>query len=1029
MRNPYVNLFSFSLLPLVAQIHASSSAHAAEITISDDRTTTQDTATIDSGAPGDILIDPTGSVMLTSGTAVHVNSNNYLTNEGTIEIEDSLGSIGVLIDPGLTSNFTNSGSLILRSTDNTSWFANKAGVSLASGTMTGSIVNNVGAVIGVAGEESALVNIGGHLIGDFINEGQMDMVGDNNYGFLLTGEITGEFVNRGLLRSETVVQDLDNDPSTIELFSTNATVAIGGSISDGFVIDGLTTEEINDNIDDTGTLFGSITSAGGTEVILISPTLQTGGYSDITIGSSTRTLTGEGFVNLGTISSVPQQSPMAATGMRVEGLHDSGTDYITTIVGGFRNDGDFEIKSFNADATGLHIGPLANVSSINNNGAFNIEGGGLLEDFDVVAIDVETTLGSLSIVNTGALTSVATAHESLNVSAIAIRDTAGIVSSVHNTGVMTASATRVDDFNIGTTTPGVLFDFSANTSGVTVFNAETVGAAENTTGLLGGAIFFGSGNDTLTMESGGISSNVDLSGGFDSVQLTSGLFQGDISYGTGGGGFHLNGQARYVGDLDTGTGGITSVINGQLELQSAGPIDLSTLNIGSNAVVWIPVDAGGSAVTQFNVTGAAQVDSGATFRPTLLDVITSPVSVDIISAGSLTMVGGLPVLDVTNLPFIYDFGLVDTGNLTLEITPKATAALGTNALQIAVMDPLLEVASTDPDLALAVHSIVTQNELHKGLNQAAPNNTNATYHLGLQSFEGLAHNALHTRHRQTAASRHTTRFWATESGYYRDQDEVDGHRGYIARDFRMSAGVDVATENLDRLGFAGSLSYQGFKPDGASSNPYNTTAFWLAGYASTSVGNLELSGIGGFAFTNNKSDKKIELGSEIIRAEGDWSGTQWAVRGEAKYTIDAGNGFYLQPKASLTYYSLDEDAFEETGDAGAALMGSDFSMAGIRGEVGTAAGFQKVTVATTYTTEFEVGYRVDSAAEESREYQFVGGTTPFELMAPEVEDGGAYVGLSVFGLTDYTALGVSYRGTFGSDSSDHMVSAVIRTRF
>ena len=110
-------------------------------------------------------------------------------------------------------------------------------------------------------------------------------------------------------------------------------------------------------------------------------------------------------------------------------------------------------------------------------------------------------------------------------------------------------------------------------------------------------------------------------------------------------------------------------------------------------------------------------------------------------------------------------------------------------------------------------------------------------------------------------------------------------------------------------------------------------------------------------------------------------------------------------------------------------MGSDFSMAGVRGEVGSAFGFQRATIATTITTEFEVGYRIDTAAEESREYQFVGGTTPFELMTPEVDDGGAYVGLSIFGLTDYTALGVSYRGTFTGDASDHMLSAVIRTRF
>ena len=106
-----VRLLLGAAAPLVFALPA-----AAQVSITTATTTPVQTATANSGAPSDVTVTSTGSVALTSAaagtSAVTVNSNNSLTNAGTISTANSDNTNGVRITAG-TANYTSTGSISL----------------------------------------------------------------------------------------------------------------------------------------------------------------------------------------------------------------------------------------------------------------------------------------------------------------------------------------------------------------------------------------------------------------------------------------------------------------------------------------------------------------------------------------------------------------------------------------------------------------------------------------------------------------------------------------------------------------------------------------------------------------------------------------------------------------------------------------------------------------------------------------------------------------------------------------------------
>lgn len=219
-------------------------ALAQEVTVDDTRDEPVDTATVDNGAPANLVIGANGRVQLTnvSGPAVTVNSDNDLTiNPGArIEIFDTdangddvdlNGAIGVQIEDGVDADLTHGGAISLGDT----YFAepnegtvvidgeefddpeadgpfaldaNKTGLLIGEVDanyapvtgqtgVTGSVTMQSSSVVQVAGQDSFGVRTVTDLSGDLIAGGRIAVRGERSRALSVEGDIGGDIeINR-----------------------------------------------------------------------------------------------------------------------------------------------------------------------------------------------------------------------------------------------------------------------------------------------------------------------------------------------------------------------------------------------------------------------------------------------------------------------------------------------------------------------------------------------------------------------------------------------------------------------------------------------------------------------------------------------------------------------------------------------------------------------------------------------------------------------------------------------------------------
>ena len=188
---------------------------------------------------GDVHVTSAGSIKPTgpATTAITINSNNKVTNEGTLAIQGVNGATGILANPGFAGDISNSGPITIdenftpTDSDNDGDldgpFAqgnNRFGIRVApGGTYTGNITNS--GAITIKGNNSAGIALDSTLNGSFNgNNGSISVLGDNAVG-LRTGAVTGN-VKVG-------------NASVIAVAGQNATgVLIGGNVGGGVTIQG-----------------------------------------------------------------------------------------------------------------------------------------------------------------------------------------------------------------------------------------------------------------------------------------------------------------------------------------------------------------------------------------------------------------------------------------------------------------------------------------------------------------------------------------------------------------------------------------------------------------------------------------------------------------------------------------------------------------------------------------------------------------------------------------------------------------------
>jgi hypothetical protein len=953
-------LLNFTCLTPIALV--SITPAFAETVIKDARTAPVRTATANSGAADSVTIDTTGSIKLTTGTAITVDSNHDVSNKGAITITDANNATGILAAPNTSSAISNSGTITIDETyaptdtdkdgDIDGTFAQgsgRYGIRVGTGH-SGNIVNS--GTITVEGNNSFGLALDGPLTGNLTSSGKIDVLGDNSIGVRagnvsgnvvlegtigvrgansigasLTGDIGGALRVQGAIassgyRSTTAPSDVSKLDADDLLQGGNA-LRVAGNVAGGIILDAppkdndpKDDDEDKDGVKDASEGTANVTSYGSAAAFQI-------GASDraVTIGAVSGNAQGHGLVINGSVSGQGVYKAVDGNGLVIGGLGQA-----VTIAGGMTVNGRIEASSLDQNATALRIGNLARVNEILVNGGIGATGGGV-DGTRVTAIQVDAGATTGSLTNKGAILVKVNGDKAVGT---AVLDRSGTLSSIVNQG-------RIAIEGAAGTDRAIALDLSANTGGVTLIQSRL--SATATAPEITGNILLGSGNDIVDSSAGKIVGKIAFGAGNDRLRLSSeASYSGAASFGSGTAELSLADKASFSGSADFGdsaatltiagtsrfsgsiTGGANTAVTvngGSLALLNTGAVKLASLSVGAQGTIGVLIDGVQKTNTLIDVAGAAQFASGSKVLVNLSSVGQSEGTFTFLKAGSLS---GAPALltDNMSLPFLFK-GAVQTdlaaNTVSVVIARKAVSELGLNASEASAFDAIAIAADKDTRVAGSLLTIRDGATLQDTLQQMLPDHAGG-------SFETV-----------TLASRSVARFVADPNSYVPDlggwgfwlqQNVWSGSKdrastaAYDVSGWGFTGGTEVATD-VGKFGV--SLGYM-FGKNGNGANSNDMTADQLEGsiYWRGNWGGLHAFAKAGYGFIGFDSTRNF-IGTDLQGAvqktsKGEWDGKLITASGGLSYAIPAGR-LSIRPSVSLDYYKLKEDAYQETGGGNA----------------------------------------------------------------------------------------------------------------
>ncbi|WP_292963165.1 beta strand repeat-containing protein [Novosphingobium sp. UBA1939] len=911
-------------------------ALGAQVALADTTVGGNSTTPVLTSTGGNVTVASGGTITLVNGSAVTVDSSNTATvaSGGTIAMGAGNGATGITVNPGTTTTISNAGAINV--TENyTAPFITNNGVNIADGpiaaasnrygihvlsggTVTGSVTNS--GTISVEGLNSAGIALDSTLNGNLGNTGTISVKGDNSAGIrtsavtgnvtaggtvtaigqgaqalVTSGDIGGTLKINGTLGQATTYTADDGTSQVLSrtaLQSGAAAVEVDGNVAGGVLI-------AAPNSSTSTETTGSIQSYGS------SPGLQIGGANNIAIG---------------TVASNDGTYSVAVDGSVTANAYYSSTNAYGIVIGG---------KGGNVNLAG-GIGINGNVTATTNDA-----------NATAILINQGSTVPTLYVSGT-----VKAASTSLGISAYAVRDLSGTLTTVNNTGFITS--------NQGSQSGAI--DLSANTSGVTVkqyLNATDAASQKTDKAAAGynvdtatvyaaitGNIYTGSGNDTLDVETGKITGNTFLGAGNDTVIMADdSKYIGNIDFGTGTATMTMGGNSRFTGTLifndqpatltlndssiwrGTVTGGSQATVNvnsGLFAANATGNIAVNSLNVGANGTLGVYVD-GTTGTSSTFVTNTATFASGSKITASLTSIAKAEGTYTVLTSNGLTGASNLSASNLA-LPVLYAGTLATQGNnLQLTIARKTAAQLGLTAAQGAIYNPIIAQAQaltaaggTPSALETDLLQVADTPTLQAQFNQLMPD-----YAGGVFDFvtRGSRLAAQHVQDDSSLFTISNVGGWF-EPIYFHGGKQTTGTAGFSDHGFGLSGGLERVT-GIGNVGL--SLTWISGKVNTSSYQSVKTSnlevgAFWRMAkgpfYAFARVGGSRLSATSARTFTGAVSGTSFNY-----TAAGKWKGWMITGSGGASYGFDVGGNFQLRPKAIVEYYRLHENAYDETGSA------------------------------------------------------------------------------------------------------------------
>ncbi|WOI53053.1 autotransporter domain-containing protein [Parvularcula sp. LCG005] len=1006
---------------------------SAQTTVDTDRSTPIVTSTT-----GDTTIGTNATVTVANGTGVTIDSDNEVTTNGVIEMGNVDDATAVLITNNADFTYTQAGDIEMvdereNTTETPLDFADdRYGLRVAAGTYTGDIVFSSGSTIDLFGDNSAGIWVEGDLTGNIGFNGAMVTRGMETDAISISGDLTGDLLvgpsaqisaygtNADAIRVDGVVDgqirvigavgvtaytDATPDSASTTYASgdgnetndqqrarqTGHALAIRNDVTGGILVDGAlpsvfsSDTEASRNAEIVVQGSGSAVSIdGGTAGITIGAYDTSDVVEDVAEGETGLGLSygTYGLINRGTMTVNGTYQTVTATGVSIANA---------TIDGGIRNDGSIITEARGASARAVLLRDGATTPVFYNGGRISAgTAGGAAQAGDVAAMQGGMAAGLMikagasvgSIVNTNRIEGV-TVSDTEN--AYGILDESGSVTSFRNSGVVTALVTDWSDGDDSTdadvptpTGSGIALDFSANTTGITVFNtvSDTFNSSTQSRsafGSIGGDVYLGSGNDIYRANAGLTQGDVYLGAGNDRVELSQqASIAGDVLFGTGDDAMTAD-RALVVGNLDFGTGANTlSLTNGTnfsgnllnagtldvtvdqstMVLGSATNVDLGTLSItgsGDNAStlgITVSADPSGAdlppLVSRLNAD-TINIADGTELLTIFKGAFSAPdVEAVIMSAANLNVDLDSLILNTEGVtPFLFDQSIVidpsDSNNVLLTLNRKSADEVGIAKNMQGAYEPIIQVLTGDEALGSALFNATTQDEFLSAFNQVVAGPLD-----GPMAYARAQNNSVTSiiSHRvdllrQEEALKRT--IWLQEETYYVNRDSTADSNGFDGGGFVIAAGMDSPVGALDVVGASIHMASARYDEQLGEDFPFNRLTYGVDVYAAEEFGPLQFDVRAGYAAAKSESERNVDFGEVRRNLTGEWDGTQLTANGRLRYKTSL-SGFDVIPFVSADYVRLEEDQYTEEGDDVIALTVLDREAQSLRANVGLSIG-------------------------------------------------------------------------------------------
>ena len=910
----------------------------ADTAVSSDSTTALATSTA-----GNITVNEDVLLDVRETTPITVDSNNSVTiaEDATVLADAGGGRTGILVEDGTNFSIDNAGNIQVLEDfvpddddDNSipdgpiASSQGRYGIHILSGApVTGSIDNS--GTITVEGINSYGIAVDSHFIGNIDNSGDITVTGDYSTALVtqavdgdirlggtitavgegaaavdVNGDVSGTITIDGTISKARSYTTDDDDSLTLsrsDLRVEAPAVSIEGNVDGGIIVanrpydlSSTDEDEDDDGVDDDEETAGAITSYGA------SPALVIGGASDTEIGSVTGRDGTYSLVIDGTVQSNTHYSSFDTTAVVIGGQGGS-----VTMADGIGISGTVQATTNDASATALLINAGSTVPTLDNSG---------------------TIKAYVQSSGEGHVTGV--------------RDLSGTLTTVNNTGYIYATGSNEDE--------RIALDLGANSTGVTIrqylndidqATKEDEEAEEDYdpssptiyTAMVGD-IITGSGNDLFDISSGSVAGDTYFGGGDDRLLLSDdAVYAGDIHSGGGALEMSLSGTSGYYGTVDAGgeaaqiTLSDSAVFNGSfangenvsvdvnggtLVAAEGETVSFDTLQVAADGSIGIIIDSESGTNSSFDVNQASFADGS------ILTVgVTSLAGVDgtyeVLTADSLSGSLDLDLSDGFALPLLYTGTLTqDDTSITLDIHRRSAEELGLTGPQSQIFDAVLTQAAEYSLLEASLLEAEDFDSLFGQFDGLMPD-----YAGGVFDFVTRA-SRLAARHISDPSISYDVSpvsGWI-EPIYFRGSKDAGDTAGFKTQGYGLSLGI----ERDFGIGYLGlGFDYVGGSVKNGDLQDIGSEVYEIAGHWRLRKGGFaafaRVSGMHAKLSSSRTFETTVEETDYSYTSEGSWGG--WALSGMAGATYDLalGSRFSLRPKATVDYYWLKEDGYQEDG--------------------------------------------------------------------------------------------------------------------